>query len=719
MPKIYLELPNASAPTKEVEDLLALLTLKANAYHCPSCGTTIKAEGEPSERKCDKCATIMVGVLLASDSEGEAAYKKEPCEYEIVDDMMIIRDVPIINTGYWNYRRFDKIDLESMVEEWGNKQKDLVADHLDDVSTLWGVSRKPRLIEENGIYTIVANLLITTDTAIQLILSLEKVGKKLQISPSITWEIIDGKEMNAKIIHVAAVLRGAQGEAAELSKEEVVTKKNKKKDTVNVNLENKKLKEEEEEKIEEKKEEEKIEEEKKEEEEEESKKEEKEQENEEETEQDPDKKKEKEEEEVDPDNDSPISSLSGLQEEIGHVLGDADATTEALKSFLLKVNEFLSKWRKTQEEKDEKEKDKDDDDDDDTLPDKKEAKESAEAAVGSLMATSSAHVRTRTVSEKLEDNVYKKELLFPTICVLPQSRDWRAQVAINIDEDMIDNIMVNFESLGSKVPVFIGHVPVGEEDKHLDQAVGWITKLSKEDGKLFALRLEITNKDIQSRVDDKTLQDASVGMLFSYIDSEGKQIGPVLRHLGVVAIGLFKGMKGFEKLAASDEIPEGEVTLEPLEISSSQLDKLREELEDTRNKQVKFAEQYASLSSKLLDIRKEDLDKRILDLIAKGVIKPAYKDMLKELVNKSAEIGSNEDKIAERFLELLSDGVVEADLSKPKVDASEAAEFLAASDRHYISKSELDTEKFRRLYRAGKVEQDDRCMPYCQNIDWK
>jgi hypothetical protein len=335
------------------------------------------------------------------------------------------------------------------------------------------------------------------------------------------------------------------------------------------------------------------------------------------------------------------------------------------------------------------------------------------------MATSSAHVKTRTVSEKLEDNVYKKELLFETICVLPQSRDWRAQVAVNIDEPMIDKIIENFEVLGSKVPVFIGHVPVGEEDKHLDQAIGWITELSKENGKLYAKRLEITHDGVKERIDDKTLQDASVGMLFSYKDSEGKQLGPVLRHLGVVAIGLFKGMEGFEKLAASDEVPEGDVTLEPLEVSSSQLDLLREELAETKKNQEKFAEQYSKLSSKLLEIRKEDLEKKILELIKKGVIKPAYKDMLKELVNKSAEIGSSEDKIAERFLELLSDGVVETDLSKPKVDAAEAAESLAAGDRHYFSKAELDTEKFRKLYREGKVEQDDRCVPFCMISDWK
>lgn len=120
-------------------------------------------------------------------------------------------------------------------------------------------------------------------------------------------------------------------------------------------------------------------------------------------------------------------------------------------------------------------------------------------------------------------------------------KSWAAQVVQNFKDKVLN-----------KVPVVEGH-PKTSGDL-LAATRGWIGGLSIEDDGIWG-QMGIVASDTAEKIDNGLFDDVSISFDPDYLDKlTGKNVGPVLLHVGIVNDPYLKGMKPFEALADKTKV---------------------------------------------------------------------------------------------------------------------------------------------------------------------
>ncbi len=129
---------------------------------------------------------------------------------------------------------------------------------------------------------------------------------------------------------------------------------------------------------------------------------------------------------------------------------------------------------------------------------------------------------------------FKKEIIRVGEYYHPDAPDGKLDVTL----DRINNWIDNFTKAGIKVWLPIRH------SKDPRDNTGWVTGLLVEDDKLIA-ELEVTDKDIATRLEDGTIKDVSIGIEFDFTDDKGNIFDEIIRHVALTVDPHIREQEGF------------------------------------------------------------------------------------------------------------------------------------------------------------------------------
>jgi N4-gp56 family major capsid protein len=202
-----------------------------------------------------------------------------------------------------------------------------------------------------------------------------------------------------------------------------------------------------------------------------------------------------------------------------------------------------------------------------------------------------------------------------------------------LTEDFFDELVRNFDSTVD-VPVPLGHEGMKDASKN----TGYVRKLERVGKSLFAL-FEITDKEIQRKIDEGTIKHNSIGVVIR------QGVGRVLEHICLTLKPAISGLKtftpamfeGFESVSylcfeaqTEDEIKTKKKGVENME--DKELEKQKVELENARKEAEALKLEKAELEKEKKVLLEQKVESEVKALVSTGKLKPAQVEMAKRLM---------------------------------------------------------------------------------------
>jgi hypothetical protein len=267
---------------------------------------------------------------------------------------------------------------------------------------------------------------------------------------------------------------------------------------------------------------------------------------------------------------------------------------------------------------------------------------------------------------------------------------------MKLDQAFCQKLSDNFKSgVGGFIPAPLGHPKTDAELAAMNRGE-LIDTEAREDG--FYGLIEIRDDTTASQIDNKLIPDVSMAFTDDYQDKKtGKWVGPMLRHIGLVANPYLKGMQEFEPalsdsqgsavLFSDSAVSTGGNNNEKENITMSTVKNERDfevtvkYTEEGAEKEVVIA---AGAEIEVPEDQVEAVTQQITDAVAPVADDEEEEEELSDADKKAQELADREAAVAKREAEL-SEKAAEANyerlLSEGKIVPAQKDAYLALASR--------------------------------------